>query len=194
MQPFDAYSLYNALKLHFGGKYDAIKYNFKTSANPKTFWKRKDKYFFAKVAKRFNDPSEAINYYVAHFIAGNEWIGNMINDEDTYLQWTKRQESLGYLFEQDLTKLEDKVDSFDELFIIKSGTYPLLIEEYMADEISLETIAILESYFGMIKKLDKKITDTLVWPDIKIKVEAYAPFVKMDKEKIKKIVLKVFTK
>ena len=49
--PFESYKLYNALKLHFESKYDAVKYNYKTSVTPNSFFKRKDKYFFAKLAK-----------------------------------------------------------------------------------------------------------------------------------------------
>ena len=49
--PFESYKLYNALKLHFEtDSYDAVKYNFKTSVKPQSFFKRKDKYFFAKIA------------------------------------------------------------------------------------------------------------------------------------------------
>ena len=42
-QPFDAYSMYNALKLHFEqDSYDAIKYNFKSNFTPKSLFARKD--------------------------------------------------------------------------------------------------------------------------------------------------------
>ena len=30
--PFESYKLYNALKLHFEGSYDAVKYNYKTNS------------------------------------------------------------------------------------------------------------------------------------------------------------------
>ena len=52
--PYESYKLYNALKLHFEtDSYDAIKYNFKTSIKPQSFFNRKDKYFFAKLAKTY---------------------------------------------------------------------------------------------------------------------------------------------
>ena len=41
--PFESYKLYNALKLHFETDgYDAIKYHFKTSVKPTSFFNRKD--------------------------------------------------------------------------------------------------------------------------------------------------------
>lgn len=193
MKPFDAYRYYNALKLHFGGKYDAIKYQFKTSANEKSFWNRKDKFFFAKIAKRFNNAPDLINYYVAHFANGDTWVGNMLKDEDVYTDWIKRTESLAYNFEQDLYKLEEKVESFDELFALDDGPYPLIIQEYLSGEIMLETVALFEKCFGMMDKMDKQIVDTIIWPEVKTKVQKYAPFITMEHEKIKKIMLKVFT-
>ena len=52
--PYESYKLYNALKLHFEtDSYDALKYNFKTSIKPQSFFNRKDKYFFAKLAKTY---------------------------------------------------------------------------------------------------------------------------------------------
>jgi hypothetical protein len=54
MDPFESYKLYNALKLHFESGYDAVKYNFKSNVTPKSFFNRKDKYFFAKLAKKHN--------------------------------------------------------------------------------------------------------------------------------------------
>ena len=55
MDPFEVYKLYNALKLHFEqDSYDAIKYNFKSNVTPQSFFKRKDKFFFAKLAKTYD--------------------------------------------------------------------------------------------------------------------------------------------
>lgn len=192
IEPFDAYRFYQALKLHFEGKYDAIKYQFKTSANPKSFWKRKDKYFFAKVAKRFNDPNDLINYYVAHFIKDSKWIGNMLKDEYVYEEWLKNFESLGYKYEQDLLKLDELTESFDDLFKVENGQHPIIIQQYLAEEIMLETVVILDSILNYINKVDKEVADTIVWPDVKIKVEKYKPFLKIDHDRFKKITLKVF--
>jgi hypothetical protein len=192
IEPFDSYRFYQALKLHFEGKYDAIKYQFKTSAKPASFWKRKDKYFFAKIAKRFNDPSDLINYYVAHFINGSKWVGDMLKDEDVYEQWLKRIESLGYNYEQDLYKLQEKCDTFDCLFNVEDGQHPVIIQEYLADEIMLETVIILDRLLNFSNRVDKQVTDTIVWPDIKTRIDKYSPFLNVDLERFKKLTLKVY--
>lgn len=194
MEPFDAYRYYQSLKLHFESKtYDAAKYNFKTSANPKSFWKRNDKYHFAKVAKRFKDVPELVGFYASHFINGTKWIGEMLNAEEVYQSWLKRMQSISYIFEQDLNHLSIEVESFDSLLRSKDGEHPLIITYYLQEEISLETVVIINKLTGFMNKADKEITETIMWPDISLKIRKYEPFVQVDLNKMKKIVLKVFT-
>ena len=63
----------------------------------------------------------------------------------------------------------------------------------MQEEISLETIDILNSILGFIPRESKKISDTLIWPDIKRKIEKYTPFVSFDVIKCKNLLQKGFT-
>ena len=194
MEPFDAYRYYQSLKLHFESKtYDAAKYNFKTSANAKSFWKRSDKYHFAKVAKRFNDVPEMIGYYASHFVNGTKWIGEMLNAEDVYQSWLKRMQSISYIFEQDLNFLSLQSESFDALLKSKEGEHPSIITYYLQEEISLETVVIINKLTGFMNKADKEITETIMWPDVSLKIRKYDTFVQVNTDKMKKIVLKVFT-
>jgi hypothetical protein len=193
MEPFDAFRFYQSVKLHFeSDTYDAIKYNYKTSAKPQTFWKRKDKYFFAKVGRRFTTPVDLINYYVSHFIHDTKWIGEMINDDDTYNKWLKKNQSMGYVFEQDLYKLKEINESFDKLLDSSDG-HPQIISAYMRDEISIETVVIVNRLTQFIRVADRKITETIVWPDVSRKIRKYEAFFQCDTDKMKKTVLKVFT-
>jgi hypothetical protein len=61
--PFESYKLYNALKLHFEGSYDAVKYNYKTNVTPKSFLNRKDKYFFATMQHIKKSKKVFIEYF-----------------------------------------------------------------------------------------------------------------------------------
>ena len=82
MEPFDAYKYYMAIKLHFeSDSYDAPKYNFKTSISPQSFWKRRDKYHFAKLSRKFNKPDELVDFYISQFVNGNKWIGDMFEGD-----------------------------------------------------------------------------------------------------------------
>ena len=77
LKPWDAYLIYTAIKLHFDSEsYDAVRYNYKTSVKEKSFFARKDKYFFAKLAKRYPEKQTLINYYIANlFITRTERSG-----------------------------------------------------------------------------------------------------------------------
>lgn len=202
IQPYDAYAYYMAIKLHFEkDSYDAVKYNFKTSATPKSFYSRKDKYYFAKVAKKFNDTKELVDYYVSNFVRGSKWVGDMLESgDDNYLNWKRYSESMKYRFTSDIEKLANYCEmndcKFDDLFRISSSsddgdreTHPPIIRLLLQEEIQLETVVILEKMLGFVSRLNKTITETLVWPDLSSKITKYKTFLSVDLNEFKKIVL-----
>ena len=192
IEPYDAYRFYMAVKMHFeSDTYDAVKYNYKTSATQKSFWKRRDKYQFAKIANKFTEPRDLINFFVAQFTSEKKWVGDMLSDEETWAAWQKRNQSLSYTFEQDINRLSEKVNTFDELFKPTFSPYPTIVYFYMQDEVSIETVVILDKLLGFTKKL--AIGDTIVWPEVKKKIQKYSTFVNPDLNKMKEIVLRVFT-
>ena len=193
MQPFDAYSMYNALKLHFEqDSYDAVKYNFKSNVSSKSFFARKDKYFFAKLAKNYDD--KLLQYYIANFKNGVSYVGDMLNEggETNFKEHMKIRESIHREFEKDINSLVDMDKEFDSFFEAKQ-THPLIIKLLMREEISLETVVILDSILGFMDREGKKITETIIWPDISRKIRKYSPFVKFDHVKMLNIVKKGFT-
>jgi len=193
--PFESYKLYNALKLHFETDgYDAIKYHFKTSVKPTSFFKRKDKFFFAKLAKTYE--SELKEFYIANFKNDVKYVGDMLNEggERYYRDHKKIMESLTYQFQTDINKLNDMDVSFDSLLEAEENNHPLIIKLWMQDEILLETIVILDSILGFVERENKKITDTIIWPDIYRKIMKYKPFVKFDRDKCLNLLKDTFTK
>jgi len=193
--PFESYKLYNALKLHFETDgYDAIKYHFKTSVKPTSFFKRKDKFFFAKLAKTYE--SELKDFYIANFKNDVKYVGDMLNEggEKYYRDHKKIMESLTYQFQTDINKLYDMDISFDELLVAEENNHPLIIKLWMQEEILLETIVILDSIIGFVERENKKITDTIIWPDIYRKIMKYKPFVKFDRDKCLNLLKETFTK
>ncbi len=192
--PFDSYKLYNSLKLHFEtDNYDAIKYNFKTSVKPTSFFKRKDKYFFAKLANTYDD---LLDFYVANFKNDVKYVGDMLNEhgERYYREHKKVCESLTYTFENDINKLYESNSDFDALLEAKDNEHPFVITYWLQDEIHLETVVILDSITGFVDRENKKISETIIWPDIFRKITKYKPFVKFDKTKCVNILKKTFTK
>ena len=193
--PFESYKLYNALKLHFETDgYDAIKYHFKTSVKPTSFFKRKDKFFFAKLAKTYE--SELKEFYIANFKNDVKYVGDMLNEggERYYRDHKKIMESLTYQFQTDINKLYDMDVPFDSLLEAEENNHPLIIKLWMQEEILLETVVILDSLLGFVERENKKITDTIIWPDIYRKIMKYKPFVKFDRDKCLNLLKDTFTK
>ena len=191
--PFESYKLYNALKLHFETNYDAIKYNFKSNVTPQSFFKRKDKYFFAKLAKKYN--GELKDFYVSQFINTEKYVGDMMDSEaeQNYMKYKKIKESIHRVFSVDINRIGEENVPFDNLFKAVDGQHPLIVKLWMQEEISLETVVILNSIFGFIDRESKNISDTIIWPDTRRLIEKYTPFVNFDVNKCKKLLTKEFT-
>lgn len=192
--PFESYKMYNALKLHFeSDSYNALKYNFKTSVTPKSFFNRKDKYFFAKLANTYEDNLK--DFYVANFKNDVKYVGDMLNEDGAshYKNHLKITQSLHRQFEVDINKLAEENVPFDTMFQSEEGQFPLVVRIWMQEEICLETLVILNSILGFIPRESEKISDTIMWPDIKRKIEKYTPFVNFRSDVCKNILIKRFT-
>jgi T4 gene Gp59 loader of gp41 DNA helicase/T4 gene Gp59 loader of gp41 DNA helicase C-term len=190
MSGFEVYKLYLALKLHFTtDTYNYFTFNGKSRASLQSFEKRKDRYFFKKLATKF-DNEELIQYFVSHFVANeNTWIGNIsvITDSKVFSDWKRKIQSMRHIFEQDVDTLL-KENKFENVFKVVS-THPPLITKYLSSSVTLETLVILNQLVRYVKDFDKTITEPLVWPELKRKVVKYEPFLSIDKPKYKKILL-----
>jgi hypothetical protein len=184
MTPFESYKTFLAVKSHFtSDSYDYVKYNGKVNASSTSFETRKDKYQFYKLSKHKNP----LQYLVANFVDGDlKWIGDLFDDksEKVYADWLKRQQSISYIFEQDLNKL---LTLFDDNVIVKNGQHPYLLKQYLRREISIETIIILNDILGFFGHWNKKIEDGVLWPSIYKKLSKYKPFFHYDMFKCRKI-------
>jgi hypothetical protein len=116
MMPVDAYRQYLALKNHFTkDSYDYHKYCGKSRATVQSFYKRKDRFWFEKVARQKTD-QEVIEFFVANFVSCPDpetlWIGEMIKEgEERYTNWKKKVQSLSYVFKEESEELFAEVKS-----------------------------------------------------------------------------------
>lgn len=188
--PFECFTEYVALKSHFSGKYDYFKYGGKTNIKQDTFEKRNDKYFFQKLAKRVDYK----NFIIANLIENDKvWIGELLSSAQTdkiFKEWSKRQQSLTYMFTQDLQKLPE---NFNENLMIYEDQHPILLRKYLSKEISLETICIILKLTNADKMWNKRMVNDIIWETVRLKIEKYTPFIDCDYTKMKKIVVDSFT-
>jgi len=192
LEAYDAFRYYMAIKMHFESeKYDCIRYNYKTSVNQKSFWKRKDKYHFNKIANKFNEPRELIDFFISYFITDAKWVGDMITNEEIWTKWQRRNQSLTYTFEEDINRIADKETNFDDLFTAAHSPYPNIVYYYLQEEVCIETVVILNKLTNFMQRA--RVKDVIVWPEISQRINKYSVFINTDLEKMKKIVLRVFT-
>jgi len=188
MDPFDCYKEYVAIKTHFHAeKFDYFKHR-KRKVSYETFKKRKDHFFFVKLAKNFKD-DEIIKFFVANFVNDeNMWIGDALDTqaEVCYTNWNKRVQSMGYVFGNEIDKILEEGD-FEQWFKVDKGQHPLLMRLTIAKYISMETFSILNLILNFIPDWDKQITEKFVWPQFRNKILKYTPFLEVDKTKFRKI-------
>ncbi len=191
--PYETYQTYLSMKSHFTNpKYDFFKYGGKSRATVSSFNKRKDKYWFEKTSRKYSD-QEILDFLLSNFITANNpqnlWIGEIINSgERNYSEWMKRQQSLTYLFKEQLEGLLSE-KKLDEVFDCSKG-HPPILKKYLGGDLSLETLIILEKIFSFVKNFDKTIKDP-VWETVSLKVKKYIPFININMVYYKKILREI---
>lgn len=190
MSPFETYQTYLSMKSHFtNSKYDFFKYNGKIRATIGSFNRRKDKYFFERTSRKYND-KEIIDFLVSNFVATdtpqNLWIGEIINSgERTYADWMRRQQSLTYLFKEQSTELLSETKLEDVLNCSKG--HPPILKRFLGGNLSPETLTIYDIIFKFGEKFDEKLKDP-VWESVSLKIKKYKPFMlHIDVPQFKKI-------
>ena len=194
VQPFDTYKAYLGLKNHFTKeKYDYVKYCGKSRASIESFYKRKDRFFFEKISRQKND-EEVIDFFVANFVSCNDpqslWVGEIMrNGEDNYINWKRRTQSLSYVFKEEVENIFSGKD-FDKMFEVKGTTHPQIIKEHLQENISLETLIILEKILGFKKNFDKKLDDP-VWKFLSMRMKKYNSFLNINVLQYRKLLKQI---
>lgn len=191
MTSYECYKLYLAIKQHFTkDNYDYFKYNGKVRSNPASFEKRKDKIFFQKLAKH----EDVEGFLVANLVINpKSWIKELAYSEEAeqnYRDWLKKKQSLTYIFKRELSNLSDDFNS--NFTITGDNPHPNLLMLYLGGHVSLETLCLLLDLTGAKKYWDSKLEYDIIYDEVKRKIEKYTPFIKVDKEKIKKITIDYF--
>ena len=181
MSPFETYQAYLGLKNHFSNpKYDYFKYK-KTRATLTSFNKRKDRYFFEKSSRKYND-KEIVDFLVSNFVAADNpqsiWIGHIINSgERTYAEWMKTNQSLTYIFKEQSTELFSQT-KLENVFDCSKG-HPIILKTFLRNDISIENMVIYDTIFSFSKEYDKKLIDP-IWEMTSLKIKKYKPFIHID--------------
>jgi hypothetical protein len=188
MEPIDVYLMYCAMKAHFGkGDYDFVTYKGKTRIKRDTFYKRKDRSFFVRLARKHKTEQEIQNYFVANFIKDKKGYIANFNDEN-YESWKLKRQGFFDLFEVEMKPL---VDAFENLFTVTNGQHPKLMKEFLGGRVSLETLIILDELVNYGPDWNTQLEDDIIWIDLDNLMNNYERFLTIDQEQYKIRLLKL---
>lgn len=189
---YATFALFHTLHLHFTSKsYDYFKYHGKCNIGKDAFLNRKDKYIFYAISRKYN-LQEAKDFFVANlFEKSKVWIGELNTQEgnDVYKKWQRRQQSLTYVFTNDIIHLFDKVEKPNDILTVKDGQEPILLKEVYYGNVCPETLIILNHYLKFLDMWTSKIEDDVIFSEYSFKCKKYEPFVYFDKQKFKEILI-----
>jgi len=112
MNGYDLYCTYQAIKLHFSSEqYNFFHYDGKTRVSIDAFQKRRDKFLFHRLARKYRD-DEMVPFLVANFVHSDDnWTKSLLEEEaeQTYREWKRTTDSMSKIYAEDLQKIATKV-------------------------------------------------------------------------------------
>ena len=185
---YDAYCLYLAINNHFySDSYDYFKYNGKVSAKLESFMKRKDRYHFAKLARKYND--ELKDFLVANFSKKKYYVRELLEMEceKNYIEFKKRKQKLTYLITEEMRYLFDKYKHIDFCIGIKDGQHSNILREYLGGRIAAETLVAADKIFGIFTDYDSMVSENFIWPKTRKRLDSLAPFLDLEDKKLQTV-------
>ena len=194
MNGLDVYKTYQSIKLHFTTqKYNFFTYGGKTNISVDAFERRKDKFLFHKLARKY-DEDEIVSFLVSNFVKNsNVWVRDLLTEdaEDTYRNWKKVTQSMSEIFRCDLDRLlvEKNPKEFNAIFVVTDGDSPILLQKLQQGDVTIESSVILNNMVNFIDRWDNQISDDIIYPKISMKIRKYGAFLTIDTKKYKNILL-----
>ena len=188
MNGYDLYCIYQAIKLHFTSEtYNFFQYDGKTRVSVDAFQKRRDKFLFHRLARKYRD-EEMVPFLVANFVHSDDnWTKSLLEDqaEETYRDWKRTTDSMSKIYVEDLQKICPDPREFNNLFKVEDGQFPKLLVAFLQKDVTIETLVILNNIFNFISIWDKKISDDIIYPKVSRKVRKYGAFLNVNVDKYK---------
>jgi hypothetical protein len=198
MRPFEAYQTFITLKAHFKNSgFDYHKFG-KVKVAPETFERRKDRYYFEKLAKRYSR-DEIVEFFLSQILANKTWVGDMLGEdaEAEHLSRLRRVQALQYQVKTEMNTLWERCkedpECFNRLFTHQEGTHPDIFRAVMEKRISPETFLVLDSILGFTKRW--RMDGDPIWEEVGIPILRYAPFLHLDtrRDDLKRIISEIIT-
>jgi hypothetical protein len=190
---FKAYRYYLAIKLHFTSeKFNVFENRGNVKGSREAFNARNDRYIFEKLARKFANDRDIIQFFVANFAYGNEsaiYAGQ--EADDNLAEWNKRKQSITKIFIDDLASLLTYVEinklPTSSIFDFNFNEYPAALKLFIGGKISIETLVIINELDHIVEHWLDNPTVQYIWNSELLRIKKLIGFVKYDKEKLRKI-------
>jgi len=190
---FKAYRYYLALKLHFtSDKFNVFENRGNVKGSREAFNARNDRYIFEKLARKFNNDRDIIQFFVANFAYGNEsaiYAGQ--EADDNLNEWNRRKQSITKIFIDDLATLLTYVEinklPTSSIFDFNFNEYPAALKMFLGGKISIETLVIINELDHIVEHWLDNPTVQHIWSNELLRIKKLIGFVKYDKDKLRKI-------
>lgn len=179
-----AFMLYLMMKQHMAGKYDIIKYSWNMKVTDAAFNKRRDKYFFDKMSDKFH-LKDLTEIFLATFLENsNGWAGDLVSEDAmaAHRELLGRYIRFSEIYREDLKNLvyfSNKVNvpigkllDYNE----KQQTSPIF-KLLQSGLIKTETFLVIDSFLGIIDKIDEKMSADIIWQNWHTKLVNYRKLV-----------------
>lgn len=176
--------LYLMMKQHMAGKYDIIKYSWNMKVTDAAFNKRRDKYFFDKMSDKFH-LKDLTEIFLATFLENsNGWAGDLVSEDAmaAHRELLGRYIRFSEIYREDLKNLvyfSNKVNvpigkllEYNE----KQQTSPIF-KLLQSGLIKTETFLVIDSFLGIIDKIDEKMSADIIWQNWHTKLVNYRKLV-----------------
>jgi hypothetical protein len=130
-----------------------------------------------------------VPFLVANFVHSDDnWTKSLLEEEaeSTYREWKRKTDSMSKIYVEDLEKIASK-DNFNELFKVEDGQFPKLLTAFLQNDVTIETMVILNNIFDFIRIWDKKISDDIIYPKVSRKIRKYGSFLNVNVDKYKNL-------
>lgn len=184
------FSLYLTYKNHMEGRYDAVKYNFNTNISNAAYQKRKDKFFFEKLSKKYTF-IQLVVLFLSNNINDSFWVGDIESEDclETYRKFLGNMRKIKSNFVDDIKSLFyfSKTKGIDIKDVLYDREKSYLIRLVKHDIIQVETLILLDSIMGILEKYTK---EDLAWNNMIVRYTGYKNLAIIDTEMTKTLFIK----
>ena len=207
---YEAWYTYQGLYAHFrheARNYDYLKYNGKLkfsgiASMEKSFSKHESsgnfsmqRKVFKDIGTKFKSKDSLIYFYLSQFTNNIMYPSHF--DSDVYDAYISRMNNFYFNLEQDINPINKYIDKYDVdfnyIFKVDGINHPVILKMCLSKTISLETFCVLDMILDYVNYVDKKLDDP-IWRDHSHLAKKYKPFLEVDKEKAKIIVMNALKK